>query len=162
MPFTGKVDQADSALLVEMSNAVEVVSDHDPMPQNLSAEETAILATYSNRQDAELGRARLAEHEIDAFVVADDVHPPFQFTEGVELRVLEGAADRARRVLGEEPHLSAEGRAGAAMPSASAQQRDRADLTFGSGGLVQATAWTYVAAFLFMVAIILTGLLVGL
>ncbi|MCS3678333.1 hypothetical protein GGP72_002264 [Salinibacter ruber] len=47
------------------------------------------------------------------------------------------------------------------MPSESIQE-EQGELTFGSGGLVQATAWAYVAAFLFMVAIILTGLLVGL
>jgi len=132
------------------------------MPQNLSAEETAILATYSNRQDAEVAKARLAEREIDALIVADDVHPPFQLTEGVELRALEGGADRARRVLDEETSVSVEDEAAAGMPSESAQQEQSANLTFGSGGLVQATAWTYVAAFLLMVAIILTGLLIGL
>jgi len=132
------------------------------MPQNLSAEETAILATYSNRQDAEVAKARLPEREIDALIVADDVHPPFQLTEGVELRALEGGADRARRVLDEETSVSVEDEVAAGMPSESAQQEQSANLTFGSGGLVQATAWTYVAAFLLMVAIILTGLLIGL
>ncbi|WP_157942182.1 hypothetical protein [Salinibacter altiplanensis] len=50
------------------------------------------------------------------------------------------------------------------MPSASAQQRDRTALTFGGGGLVQATGppWTYVAGFLLMVTVILAGLPVGL
>ncbi len=132
------------------------------MPQNLSAEETAILATYSNRQDAEVAKARLAEREIDALIVADDVHPPFQLTEGVELRVLEGVAHRAQRVLEEEMGVSVEDEVTAEMPAESAQQGQSAGLTFGSGGLVQATAWTYVAAFLLMVAIILTGLLIGL
>jgi hypothetical protein len=131
------------------------------MPQNLSAEETTILATYSNRQDAEVDKARLAEREIDAFIVADDVHPPFQLTEGVELRVLEGEADRARHVLKEKTEVSSEYGISTEIPSESAQE-EQSKLTFGSGGLVQATAWTYVAAFLFMVAIILTGLLVGL
>ncbi|MCS3831268.1 hypothetical protein GGP91_003369 [Salinibacter ruber] len=131
------------------------------MPQNLSAEETPILATYSNRQDAEVAKARLADREIDAFIVADDVHPPFQLTEGVELRVLEGEADRARHVLEEKTEVSPDSVISTEMPSESVQE-EQSELTFGSGGLVQATAWTYVAAFLFMVAIILTGLLVGL
>jgi hypothetical protein len=131
------------------------------MPQNLSAEETTILATYSNRQDAEVAKARLAEREIDAFIVADDIHPPFQLTEGVELRVLEGEADRARHVLEEKTEVSPEYGISTEMPSESVQE-EQSELTFGSGGLVQATAWTYVAAFLFMVAIILSGLLVGL
>lgn len=131
------------------------------MPQNLSAEETPILATYSNRQDAEVAKARLADREIDAFIVADDVHPPFQLTEGVELRVLEGEADRARHVLEEKTEVSPDSVISTEMPSESVQE-EQSELTFGSGGLVQATAWTYVAAFLLMVAIILTGLLVGL
>ncbi|WP_251965036.1 hypothetical protein [Salinibacter ruber] len=131
------------------------------MPQNLSAEETPILATYSNRQDAEVVKARLADREIDAFIVADDVHPPFQLTEGVELRVLDGEADRARHVLEEKTEVSPEFGIRTEMPSESIQE-EQGELTFGSGGLVQATAWAYVAAFLFMVAIILTGLLVGL
>ncbi|MCS3669200.1 2-phospho-L-lactate transferase/gluconeogenesis factor (CofD/UPF0052 family) [Salinibacter ruber] len=131
------------------------------MPQNLSAEETPILATYSNRQDAEVAKARLADREIDAFIVADDVHPPFQLTEGVELRVLEVEADRARHVLEEKTEVSPDSVISTEMPSESVQE-EQSELTFGSGGLVQATAWTYVAAFLLMVAIILTGLLVGL
>jgi 2-phospho-L-lactate transferase/gluconeogenesis factor (CofD/UPF0052 family) len=131
------------------------------MPQNLSAEETPILATYSNRQDAEVAKARLADREIDAFIVADDVHPPFQLTEGVELRVLEVEADRARHVLEEKTEVSPDSVISTEMPSESVQE-EQSELTFGSGGLVQATAWTYVAAFLLMVAIILPGLLVGL
>lgn len=131
------------------------------MPQDLSAEETTILTTYSNRQDAEVAQARLADRAIDAFIVADDVHPPFQLTEGVELRVLEGEADRARHVLEEETNVSIEDGISTEMASESAQQ-EQSELTFGSGGLAWATAWTYVAAFLLMVAIILTGLLIGL
>lgn len=80
----------------------------------------------------------------------------------MELRVLEGVADRARRVLAEETDVSIEDGTGTEVPPESAQQEQSAKLTFGSGGVVQATAWTYVAAFLLMAAIILTGLLVGL
>jgi len=103
----------------------------------------------------------LADREIDAFIVADDVHPPFQLTEGVELRVLEVEADRARHVLEEKTEVSPDSVISTEMPSESVQE-EQSELTFGSGGLVQATAWTYVAAFLLMVAIILPGLLVGL
>ena len=141
---------------------IAVESDYGTMPQNPPAEETVILATYSNRQDAEVAKAQLAEREIDALIVADDVHPPFQLTEGVVLRVLEGVADRARRVLEEETSVSVEDEVAAEISSESAQKEQSTELTFGSGGLVQATAWTYVAAFLLMVAIILTGLLIGL
>lgn len=44
----------------------------------------------------------------------------------------------------------------------SGRKEQNEKLTFGSGGFVQATAWTYVATFLFMVSIILTGLLIRL
>jgi hypothetical protein len=80
----------------------------------------------------------------------------------VELRVLEGAADRARRVLTEETDVSVGDGIGTETPPEPAQQEQSANLTFGSGGVVQATAWTYVAACLLMVASILTGLLIGL
>jgi len=142
--------------------SISVKSDPGMMPQHLSAEKTAVLATYSNRQDAEVAKARLAEHEIEAPIVADDVHPPFQLTEGVELRVLEGMADRARRILAEEASVPVGEEIGAERPSEFAQPEQRASLTFGGGGLVQATVWTYVAAFLLMVAIILAGLLISL
>ena len=141
---------------------IAVESDYGTMPQNPPAEETVILATYSNRQDAEVAKARLAEREIDALIVADDVHPSFQLTEGVVLRVLKGVADRARRVLEEETSVSVEDEVAAEISSESAQKEQGTELVFGSGGLVQATAWTYVAAFLLMVVIILTGLLIGL
>ncbi|WP_263818380.1 hypothetical protein [Salinibacter sp.] len=93
------------------SSSVE--SGIDPMTDAPPTDETVVLATYANRQDAEVACARLAGHDIDAVVVADDVHPLFQFTEGVELRGLEGMATPARRILGEEPRLSAEDRTGA-------------------------------------------------
>jgi hypothetical protein len=132
------------------------------MIQDLSADETTVLGTYSNRSDAEVAKARLADREIDAVIVADDVHPPFQLTEGVELRVLEGEAERARQVLSAETAGAVEGETSMETPSGSAQKGGARGLTFGRNGFVQATAWTYVAAFLLMVAIILTGLLVGL
>ena len=94
--------------------------------------------------------------------MADDVHPPLQLTAGVELRVLEGEADRPRRILKEEASVSVEAGISAEMSPEAAQREQSAHLAFGSGGLVQATAWTYVAAFLLMVTIILTGLLASL
>ena len=94
------------------------------MPQRLSAAETAILATFPNRQDAEVVKARLDDHEIDALVVAEDVHPPFQLTGGVELRVLKKQADRARHVLGANTSVSATGGTGAEMLRESTGRRN--------------------------------------
>jgi hypothetical protein len=82
-------------------------------------------------------------------------------TEGVKLRVLEGMVDRARRIL-EEQSATADGETSTLGSSKAAHEEESPNLTFGAGGVVMATAWTYVAAFLFRVAIILTGLLIGL
>ena len=71
-------------------------------------------------------------------------------------------ADQARYVLTDETDISTEGESGRETPPDAAGPEQSANLAFGSGGFVQATAWTYVAAFLLMVAIILTGLLIGL
>jgi len=131
------------------------------MTRDLSTQETEIVATYPSRQDAEVAKARLEERAVEAVIVADDVHPPLQLTEGVKLRVLEGMVDRARRILAER-RATADGGTGTQDSSEAAHDEESRNLTFGAGGFVQATAWTYVAAFLFMVAIILTGLLIGL
>jgi hypothetical protein len=131
------------------------------MPQHPSVEKTTILATYSNRADAEVIKARLADREIDAMIVADDVHPSFQLTEGVKLRVMDREVDRARHILAEETDVSAKRKVGAEKSSESVQQDYDGDFT-GDAGVVQATAWMYIAAFFLMVAIILTGLFVGL
>ncbi len=69
------------------------------MPRDLSAEETVVIAAYSNRPDAEVAKARLDDQNVSSVVSADDVHPPLPLTEGVELRVLNREADCAREIL---------------------------------------------------------------
>lgn len=69
------------------------------MPRDLSAEETVVIATYANRPDAEVDKARLDDQDVSSVVGADDVHTPLPLTEGVELRVLSREADRAREIL---------------------------------------------------------------
>lgn len=46
------------------------------MPRDLSAEETVVIATYSNRPDAEVDKARLDDQDVSSVVGADDVHTP--------------------------------------------------------------------------------------
>jgi len=120
------------------------------MSQHLADEDTVIAATYANRQDAEIAKTRLAEHDIEALIVADDTHPSFQFTEGVKLHVLESKIARASRILK------------TANVSVGEAQADDEDGISSHGAWVQATAWTYVATFVVMVALVLTGLFVGL
>ncbi|PEN12713.1 hypothetical protein CRI94_11840 [Longibacter salinarum] len=129
------------------------------MSRHLPEEKTTVVSTFSNRQDAEIARARLAEYEIDAMIVADDVHPPFQLTEGAKLLVLDQEVDRARHVL-EETSMSVD--QDVASDRSARSTEESANLTFGLDGFVQATAGTYLTVFVLMVAMILTGLLVGL
>lgn len=129
------------------------------MSRNLSTDETTIVATYSSRQDADIAKTQLEEHEIPSFVVADDVHPPFQVTEGVELRVLNDEAEAARKILAVDGDAAA-GTDGRRLPPDTGDADEAEDLTFSPGGFVQATAWAYVAAFLLMVTVIIMGLLI--
>lgn len=126
------------------------------MPQEWSTDETIAVAAYSNRQNAEIAKTQLDERGLSALIIADDVHPPFQLTEGVKLRVLEQDMEHARKLLSDNGP-SAEGNPGEQRPPGSTEASE--SLTFSQGGFVRATAWTYVAAFLLMVTVIVMGLL---
>ncbi len=123
------------------------------MTRDLSISQTTVVATYSNRQDAEIAKGQLADHDINALITADDVHPPLQMTEGVRLRVLDHKIEQALDIV----DVSA-----ASVPAGLRAEMhandEEANLTFSRNGFVQATAWTYVAAFLLMVAVIVAGL----
>jgi hypothetical protein len=96
----------------------------------------------------------LEDHDIAALVTADDVHPPLQMTEGVKLRVLDREAEQALAIL----DVDAEAVPAQGDEEVRSDNETDADLTFSGGRLVQATAWTYVAVFMLMVAVILAGL----
>ena len=66
-----------------------------------STDATTVAATYPARHYAEMAKDFLADNDIVASVVADDVHVPLQLTEGVRLIVLQSQADKARRALDE-------------------------------------------------------------
>jgi len=127
------------------------------MTHDLSIDETTVVATYSNRQDAEIAKTQLADHDIPALITADDVHPPLQMAEGVKLRVLDHNAEQALDILDVDAKPVPTGSDASDVETHS----DEADLTFSRGGFVQTTAWTYVAAFLLMVAVIVAGLWVS-
>lgn len=130
------------------------------MTRDLSISETTVVATYASRQDAEIAKTQLADHDILALITADDVHPPLQMTEGVKLRVLDHKAEQALNILDVDAKpVPAD--SGMEMPDAEMHSDDEADLAFSRNGFVQATAWTYVAAFLLMVAVIVAGLWVS-
>jgi hypothetical protein len=90
----------------------------------------------------------------------------------VRLRVFEDEAEEAREILAQTSESSGQsssanltGLEEDATVEGVSNGVDRVgedNLTLASGSWIEATAWTYVAAFLLMVAIILTGLLVAL
>jgi hypothetical protein len=130
------------------------------MTRDFSTDETTVVATYSNRQNAEIARTQLEKQEISSFVVADDVHPPLQLTEGVELRVLDREVEQAHKILtiDGDTAVKTDSRE---MPSETDEAEKTGGLMFSDGGFVQATAWIYVAAFLLMVTVIIMGLLIS-
>lgn len=130
------------------------------MTNDLSADGTTTIATYSSRHDAEVAKGYLESQGIDSLVIADDVHPPFQLTEGVQLRVLDSVAARAREALTDEAIPSTEEAVGTGTPPESGGREPTGDLTFSLGGFVQTTAWMYIATFAVVVVLIILGLLI--
>lgn len=72
------------------------------MSPDLSSERSAVLATYSNRRDAEMAVDQLGSEGLEAFLSADDaggMHPHLQETQGVRVLVLEQDVSEALTVL---------------------------------------------------------------
>jgi hypothetical protein len=69
--------------------------------------ETAVVATYAYRHEAEFARETLRAAGIDSVLVADDAggaYAPLTFTRGLRLVVLMEEAERARELLaGSDP-----------------------------------------------------------
>ena len=126
------------------------------MSVDLSAEETTVVATYINRHDAEVAKSFLEDHGISSFVVADDVHPPIQLTEGVRLFVMRSAALSARRAL-EDADMAGDQPAQPANAT-----RDHAGAEAGSAFSkpVQLTSWVYATVFLLVALAVIAGLLI--
>ena len=126
------------------------------MASDMSTEETTVVATYSNRHDAEVAKSFLEDHGISSFVVADDVHPPIQLTGGVRLFVMSSEGRSARRALvdadmaGDQPverkddtreHLTGHADNGLSKPA-------------------RATSWVYITIFLLVTLAVVAGLLI--
>lgn len=130
------------------------------MSEDRSSEETAVLATYSNRQDAEVVRAFLEDRGITTFIAADDVHPPLQLTEGVRLLVLSGEASRARDALAEGGLASSQEPTMAAPTLGGHSHGLRSDDPKKAiGRPARLTAWAYIALSVLIIAIIAALLL---
>lgn len=74
------------------------------MSPDLASERSAVVATYSNRRDAEMAVDRLEGEGLEAFLSADDaggMHPHLQETHGVRVLVLEKDVSEALTVLEE-------------------------------------------------------------
>lgn len=92
------------------------------------------------------------DHGIASFIPADDVHPPFQFTEGVRLRVLDSEVRAVRDALEDAAMLSQR------VPADDKQTEAR---TFSVAWPVRMTAWAYMLVFVLVIAAIVVGLLLS-
>jgi len=105
-------------------------------------EETAILATYTTRRDAEMAREYLDDAGIRAFVQTDDaggMYPQMQRPHGVKLVGMSGSAREARSLLETAGLLPDDGR----RPDEDGLADEADDLTFslnGTAGLLGAVA----------------------
>ena len=118
--------------------------------KDLSSEETTVIATYSNRHDAEVAKGLLQEWDITSLVIADDVHPPFQLTEGVKLLVLSSKAQDAHEALNEE-----------AMLLTDEEVRRGENRNDQSSRATRIIAWAYIAAVVLVIGVIVFGLLLS-
>lgn len=104
------------------------------MPSTPPSEETAILATYTTRRDAEAARDYLDDAGIRAFVRADDaggMYPQLQRAHGVKLVSMRGDAPRAREVLAEAHLLPDEGEGATSAPESTAEADRWASAVYG-------------------------------
>lgn len=122
------------------------------MTNSQSSEETAVLAIYSTRRDAEVAKEYLDDAGIETFVRADDaggMHPQLQRPHGVKLIGMSSAVQDAHEVLKEADLLP--------QPVEESEEldrdRERADFTFSLSG---------VAGFLAVAAVILALLYMAL
>lgn len=106
-----------------------------------SSEETIIVATYSNWNDAEVAKSFLEDRGISSFVAADEVHPPVQLAHGARLRVMTSRVEEAVEALDAADMLPRD---------ASAEDREHAE-----GATKRLTTWALLVVF----ALILTALL---
>ncbi len=123
------------------------------MTSDISSEETAVVATYTNRHDAEVAKSFLEDQGIASFVVADDVHPPIQLTEGVRLFVMSEEAQNARIALEDAKMV------GDLAPEEDDVSPRSDDVDVEVSRPARLTAWLYVAGFLLIVVAIIAGLL---
>lgn len=118
------------------------------MNQDLSTQETAVIATYSTRRDAEIAREYLNEEGISAFFSADDaggMHPELQRSQGVDLLALDGVVERARELLDEADLLEG--------------SREDMNEWDPDDPVSTATPWSAVRAVLYLIAAVLAIML---
>ena len=112
------------------------------MIDDLSTEETTVIATYWRRLDAEMAQRRLEGENIRSFITADDaggIHTDFQLIHGVKLVALSHEASAARSILEDTqmlPATSAEEEGGAAADRVGLQRRSSRTLFMLGAGIV--------------------------
>lgn len=109
------------------------------MDQDLDFQETAVIATFSSRRDAEIAREYLKDEGISAFFSADDaggMHPMMQRSQGVDLLALGDVVEQARELLDEVDLLQG--------------SREDMDESDPDDPVAQATPWSAIRAVLYI------------
>lgn len=75
------------------------------MREQISADETVVIATFSNWNEAEIARGFLEDEGILSYVSGQEPHRAPELTEGVSLRVLASKSDRALELLADHDLL---------------------------------------------------------
>lgn len=123
------------------------------MTKDFSTEESAVVAAYATRHDAEIARSYLNDRGIDALVSADDVHTVVQFTQGARLVVLANDAEASLAALRDAKLLPEDVGAGPDLTG---------DADDGAGGrhlVVSTTAWIYIIVSALVAVLVVAGIL---
>lgn len=134
------------------------------MTNDRATDETTVVATYSARRDAEIGRDRLEGESIRAFISADDAggaHPELQPTHGVKLVVLSSSARDAHEILEGVNMLPERVPAGEGTERGRDGSEQKENLTFSMDGMWYVTSWGYIALFALVAAAIILGLVLS-
>lgn len=75
--------------------------------KELPSDETVVLATFGNWNEAEIAKSFLEDEGINCYIIGQDPHRGPEFSEGLKLRVLASQSEEALNALREADLLPA-------------------------------------------------------
>lgn len=129
------------------------------MRKDQGSEDTEVVATYNNRHDAEVAMGYLKDQNIDSFVVADDVHPPLQLTEGVKLLVMHTRVQDAREALKVADMLPRTGSEKVDEVEGPGIVGEPEEPPASARTSARNSAWIYIIAFVLIIAAVVIGIM---